>query len=77
VTQNYTGSVNLSCPAGFLVVAASCTAGSEVVLHAQTPNPPTGTWTSYLTPNATAPTGVHCSLAAAVLQSQAQLMCVQ
>jgi hypothetical protein len=76
VAQNYSGSINLSCPAGYLVVAASCNAGVGVVLHAQTPPPPVGNWQHYLIPNATSPTGVHCGLLGS-LQSQAQLMCVK
>jgi hypothetical protein len=77
IVQNYTGSVNLTCPAGYLAMAATCTAGTNVILHGQTPAPPSGPWLSYLTPNATAPTGVHCNLGVAALQSQAELMCVK
>jgi hypothetical protein len=76
VTQNYSGTINLSCPAGYLVVAASCNAGVGVVLHAQTPPPPIGSWQHWLIPSATSPTGVHCSQLGG-LQSQAQLMCVK
>jgi probable HAF family extracellular repeat protein len=76
VDQNYTGTINLSCPAGYFVLAASCNSGVNVILHGQTPAPPSGSWASYLTPSATNPTGVHCSLGAAV-QSQAQLMCIK
>jgi collagen triple helix repeat protein len=78
VAANYTGSINLACPAGYFVMAASCTMGTGVVLHAQTPPPPVGngTWPSYLTPGPTSPTGVHCELLPG-LQSQAQLMCIK
>ncbi len=72
--QNYTGSVNLSCPAGYQVVVASCT-GFDAILHGQTPAPPSGSWASYLTPNLTAPTGVHCNLGGPGFQAQAQLKC--
>jgi len=79
VVQNYTGSVDLSCPTGYLAVSASCNEGAAVILHAQTPAPPGlgVTWSSYLVPNATAPTGVHCNLGAVHLQSQAELMCIK
>jgi hypothetical protein len=77
VAQNYTGSIDLFCPAGHYVMAASCNSGAEVVLHAQSPAPPIGIWASYLIPNANAPTGVHCSLGALAIRSQAQLTCLK
>ena len=78
VAQNYSGSVNLSCPAGYFAVVASCTAGSGVVINGQTPSPPGNTsWAHYLTPNATAATGVHCGLGGPSLQSQALLRCAK
>jgi hypothetical protein len=58
-------------------MAASCNSGAEVVLHAQSPAPPIGIWASYLIPNANAPTGVHCSLGALAIRSQAQLTCLK
>ncbi len=77
VAQNYMGSVNLSCPSGYLAVAASCNAGSGLVINGQSPAPPVGSWASYLTPNVTAATGVHCGLGGAGLQSQALLRCAK
>lgn len=78
VAQNYTGSVDLFCPAGYFAMAASCNSGVAVVLHAQTPAPPSGQpWASYLIPNANAPTGVHCTLGALAMRSQAQLTCIK
>jgi hypothetical protein len=77
ITQNYGGSVNLSCPGGYFAVAASCNAGTGVILNGQTPPPPVGSWASYLTPSVTAATGVHCGLGGASLQSQALLRCAK
>ena len=77
VTQNYSGSVNLSCPSGYVALAASCNAGTGIVLTGQTPAPPTGSWASYLTPSVSAATGVHCNLGSPSLQSQAVLRCAK
>jgi hypothetical protein len=76
IAQNYTGSLNLSCPSGYFAVAASCNAGTLVVLNGQTPAPPGGSWASYLIPSVTAATGVHCGLLPG-LQSQAVLRCAK
>jgi len=74
VTANYRGSTDLSCPSGYQAVAASCT-GLDSVLHGQNPAPPVGSWVSYLTPNASTATGVHCNLGSPALQAQAQVRC--
>jgi Collagen triple helix repeat (20 copies) len=77
ITQNYTGAVDLSCPAGYFAVVASCSAGGAVVINGQTPAPPgnASVWLSWLTPNVTAATGVHCNIAG--LTSQALLRCAK
>jgi hypothetical protein len=75
VALNYTGSTDLSCPAGYIAVVASCSAGS-VVINAQNPAPPGGIWNSYLTPNVSAATGVHCNIGSG-LSSQANVRCAR
>ena len=75
VAQNYTGSTDVSCPAGYKVVVATCNAGDGVDMNGQNPAPPVGSWVSYLLPNASNATGVHCSLGALGLRSQAMLRC--
>jgi len=77
VAQNYTGSVDLSCPSGYVAMVASCNGGAATVLNGQTPAPPVGSWASYLTPNVTVATGVHCNLGGATLQSQALIRCAK
>ncbi|MBV9226087.1 MAG: hypothetical protein JOY85_18800 [Acidobacteriaceae bacterium] len=77
VAQNYSGSVNLSCPTGYVAVVASCNAGTGVVINGASPSPPVGSWTFYLTPNASTATGVHCDLGGPSLQSQALLRCAK
>ena len=79
VVQNYTGSVNLSCPAGYYAVVASCTAGGNVVVNGQTPAPPgvCFSYANWLTPNVTSATGVHCNLGSVTAQSQAVLRCAK
>lgn len=74
VAQNYTTSADLACPSGYMAVAATCDAGASVILHAQTPAPPAGSWASYLTPNASSATGLHCNIGTGV-SSQANLRC--
>jgi Collagen triple helix repeat (20 copies) len=75
VAQNYTGSIDLTCPAGYKAVVASCRAGLDTVINDRAPSPPGGSWASYLVPSAAAATGVHCSLAGLQPQSQALLRC--
>ena len=75
VQQNYMGTINLSCPSGYTAIAASCTAGVEVVINAQFPSPPAGAYLDYLIPNTDAATGVHCDLGNPSFQSQAVLRC--
>jgi hypothetical protein len=75
VAKNYAGLTNLSCPAGYTAIVASCDAGASVVINGQGPAPPAGAWLSWLTPTASAATGVHCNLGNAALQSQAILRC--
>lgn len=79
IVQNYTSSVNLSCPANYYAVVASCNAGAGFIINGQTPAPPGigASWASWLTPSVTAATGVHCNLGGPTLQSQAMLRCVQ
>lgn len=74
VTRNYQGSLDLSCPAGYKAVVASCNAGVNIVINGRTPPSPVGSWAHYLIPTADAATGVHC-LQPASLQSQALLRC--
>jgi hypothetical protein len=75
--QNYSGSINLSCPSGFRAIDASCNAGTGIVINGQSPAPPVGAFVNYLIPSANAATGVHCNLGSNSLQSQAILRCVQ
>ncbi len=75
IAQNYTGAVDLSCPAGYFAVVASCNAGGGVVVNGQTPAPPGGVWQYWLTPNVTAATGVHCNNL--TLTSMALLRCAK
>lgn len=77
VRRNYTGSVDLACPAGYSAITASCNAGADVILNGLVPAPPSGAWLSYLTPNVTAATGVHCNLGSPSFQSQALLRCIR
>ncbi|HEY6250855.1 MAG TPA: hypothetical protein VI685_12920 [Candidatus Angelobacter sp.] len=74
VAQNYVGTINLTCPAGFVAVTASCNQGASIVLNGQLPSPPAGAWVSFLTPNAANATGVHCNIGGG-LRSQALLRC--
>jgi hypothetical protein len=74
LVQNYWNSIDLVCPAGYKAVVASCNMGVTTVIHAQTPPPLLGQWASYLTPNAVAATGVHCS---SIALSQAHLRCAK
>ncbi|HEY6253397.1 MAG TPA: hypothetical protein VI685_25855 [Candidatus Angelobacter sp.] len=74
VAQNYVGTINLTCPAGFVAVTASCNQGASVVLNGQLPSPPAGAWASFLTPSAANATGVHCNIGGG-LRSQALLRC--
>jgi hypothetical protein len=74
VTQNYNGSVDLSCASGYTAVLASCTPQGNIVINGQSPPPPTGSWANYLTPSVTAATGLHCNNGGAGT-SQAQLRC--
>ncbi len=79
IAQNYTGQVNLSCPAGYFVIAASCDAGSAkgIVINGASPASPFGPYASYLTPNVTAATGVHCGLPNSWQEDQALLRCAK
>jgi hypothetical protein len=79
VVQNYTSIVSISCPSGYQVLAASCNEGAALVLHDKSvPPPPAGSfWDFYLTPNASAATGVYCNLNNPYAQSQAQLRCIK
>jgi hypothetical protein len=76
VFQNFSVSTDLSCPANYVVVLASCNAGVNVVLNdSNSPLPPgKGNWLNYLTPTISGATGVHCNFNAPV-SSQAQLRC--
>jgi hypothetical protein len=78
VIQNYTSSVDISCPSGYNAVLASCQVGVNVVLNdVNSPLPPgASSWADYLTPSVNNATGVHCDVGAAN-QSQAQLRCAQ
>jgi len=75
VAQNYSGSINLSCPSGYKAIVATCNAGVNMVINAQSPAPPVGSWASYLVPDASNASGVHCALGGAALRSQALLRC--
>ena len=75
VAQNYYGSTNLSCPNGYKVVVATCNAGVNLVINGQSPAPPVGSWASYLVPDTSNATGVHCALGGVGLRSQALLRC--
>lgn len=74
VIRTYQGSLDLSCPAGYKAVVASCDAGANVTINGQSPPPLVGSWAYYLIPNADAATGVHCQQLGS-LQSQALLRC--
>ena len=76
VTQNYSGTINLTCPSGYKAVMASCNAGVNNVIQEQFPSPPSGTWVNYLIPDSSNATGVRCSLLGN-LQSQALLRCAK
>lgn len=76
ITALYGGSKDLTCPAEMIAVTASCDNGYGVVIHDQStpPIPGTATRVWYLTPNASASTGVHC-LQVGTAQSVAMLRC--
>lgn len=90
VAANYTGTINLTCPSGDIVVVASCstggyfvggtliTTGAAIVLNDQTTTLPAGatSWANYLTPSASNATGVHCNSGSGV-SSLAQLRCAR
>ena len=59
VGQAYQGSAQLTCPAGYLAVMASCNTGASFIAWG-----PSGGLQSYLTPGATNSTGVHCNIPA-------------
>jgi hypothetical protein len=75
IVSNYTGTVDLICPAGYNAIAASCSPG-QMTINGASPAPPSGTWDSYLTPNpnVTTATGVHCNVGVGI-SSQANLRC--
>lgn len=75
VTRNYAGTTTLSCPSGYNAIVATCNSGQNVVINGQSPAPPSGSWASYLIPDASTATGVRCSLGGLSLQSQAQVRC--
>lgn len=76
VAQYYTGTVDLSCPTGYVAESATCNAGSGIIVNdSQTPTIPGSSWASYLTPSASAATGVHCNINGA--SSVAILRCVK
>lgn len=79
IAQVYTDSTDLSCPSGFLAESASCTMGSSIILNdSQTPLPsPFTSWLSYLTPNSSAATGVHCNLGTTATTNLALLRCAR
>ena len=74
VTSSYSGTSELACPANYMAVSGSCDGGVGVVIVDKSAPPPplTDKRVSYLTPNASRATGLHCELPA---QSQAQLRC--
>ena len=72
--QPYSGTVELSCPSGYVAVLASCNLGFNVVLHGQFPDPPSGFWVWYLIPDVDSATGVHCELSPGS-SSQIHLRC--
>ena len=76
IVQNYTGTLERSCPSGYIAVIASCNTGVSTVLIDQSAPllPGTSSRVWYLIPTASAATGVHCS-AAALVTSQLQLRC--
>jgi hypothetical protein len=82
VIQNYTGPtpVEVSCPAGYIAVTASCREGDFVVANGQNDQLPPGCvapscrWSSWLIPGTTNATGVHCELPANT-SSQLSLRC--
>lgn len=74
IIQNFTGTIDLSCPSGYVALVASC--ANNVVVNGQFPSPPGGTWANYLTPNVTSTTGVHCDLGAGI-SGQANLRCAK
>jgi len=74
IVQNFTGTVDLPCPSGYVAVVASC--ASNIVINGQFPSPPGGTWTNYLIPDANSATGVHCNLGFGI-SGQANLRCAK
>jgi hypothetical protein len=70
------GSIDLSCPAAYNVLSASCNGEASNVIHGQTPSPPTGFYSNYLVPNVDNATGVHCDFRSAVL-GQAIVRCAK
>ena len=64
VSASYRLTAELSCPAGYLPIVASCNAGNSVVVNYQTPPPlpPNSRWAYYLTTN-----GVHCETGSAYI----------
>jgi hypothetical protein len=61
VAQNYSGTINLTCPGDYKAVMASCNAGVNNVIQGQFPSPPGGAWVNYLIPDSSNATGVRCS----------------
>jgi hypothetical protein len=52
----------VSCPAGYIAVCASCNTGVGVVINDQISPLPSGlSWNEWLIPSANAATGVHCA----------------
>ena len=77
VGRKYTGSVDLACPSGYVAVVATCNQGVNTVIHDRSVPPVVGAWVTYLTPNASAATGVHCDLGSPYSSSTAFLRCVK
>ena len=81
VIVNYSGSIDLYCPASnpVLVVASCDYSGVLISWGLESPLPPGSTpgtkWTNWLLPNASAATGVHCKLLTPAFSSQARLRC--
>jgi hypothetical protein len=77
VGRRYTGVVDLSCPAGYVAVVATCNQDVSTVIHDRSIAPVIGSWVFYLTPNASAATGVHCDLVSPFSSSTAFIRCVK
>lgn len=61
LAQDYSGTVEASCPSGYTAMSAICNNGLGSIIHGQSPPPPGGgNWNGWLIPNVTAATGVHC-----------------